>query len=201
MKKFYYSVIAVASIMLVFCIPHSSVAKKESKNILFIAADDLGIDGLRLYTNKLDLTDGEKAQVPPTPTIDSLAADGVTFNNAWANPACSPTRGTLITGRYGFRTGITWPVGRFTSPGVPGGGELDVDDTELLPKILKEKGYATALIGKYHLTSGPDAPSDPNTAGFDHYAGFLGGFTPYFEWQQTTNGSTQHNQLSQPRKM
>ena len=134
----------------------------------------------------MDLTPDQKKNVPPTPMIDSLAADGVTFDNAWANAACSPTRGILITGRYGFRTGITWVVGRFTTPG--GEGELNVDDPDLLPKVLKEKGYATALIGKYHLTSGQNA-SDPNKAGFDYYAGSLGGATPYFDWNQTISES------------
>ena len=115
MKKLYFLFAALAGLMLVLSLPHSAVAKKEKKNILLIVADDLGTDALRLYTDKLDLNPNQKAQVPPTPTIDSLAANGVTFDNAWANPACSPTRGTLITGRYGFRTGITRVIGGLPS--------------------------------------------------------------------------------------
>ncbi len=199
MKKFYYLIIAVASVMLVLYLPHSAVAKQKDKNILLIVADDMGIDAMRLYTDQLDLTPDQQEDVPPTPTIDSLAADGVTFNNAWSNPACSPTRGTLITGRYGFRTGITWVAGNNTGPSPD--GELDVTDPELLPKVLKENGYATALIGKWHLTT-YDSPIDPNTAGFDYWAGFLAGAlippitAGYYDWQQIINGSVPVNQTT-----
>ena len=198
MKKLYFLFAALAGLMLVLSLPHSAVAKKEKKNILLIVADDLGTDALRLYTDKLDLNPNQRAQVPPTPTIDSLAANGVTFDNAWANPACSPTRGTLITGRYGFRTGITRVIGGLPSGETPP-VELDVDDPELLPKVLKEKGYRTALIGKWHLTSGFDANDDPNESGFDYWAGFLrGALDPppigYYRWPQIIDGGPEVEQ-------
>jgi arylsulfatase A-like enzyme len=191
MKKFCCLGIAIASIMLVLHLPHSAVAQKESKNILLIVADDMGIDAMRLYTDQMNLTPDQEKEVPPTPAIESLAANGVTFNNAYANPACSPTRGTLITGRYGFRTGITWVAGRNTDPSP--NGELDVNDPALLPKLLQENGYASALIGKWHLTT-DDSYDDPNTAGFDYWAGFMAGAlippitAGYYDWPQVING-------------
>jgi arylsulfatase A-like enzyme len=78
-------------------------AKPERENILILLIDDVGIDQIGLY--------GETATNPPTPNIDRLAARGVLFRNVWVYPWCSPTRAAILTGRYGFRTGI----GRNTS--------------------------------------------------------------------------------------
>ena len=198
MKKLYYLVIAVISVMLLLSMPITAVAKEIQKNILLIVLDDMGIDAMQLYTDQLDLTPEQRALVPPTPTIDSLAAEGITFNNAWANAQCSPTRGTIMTGKNAFQTGITKVVGLQTEGGGP--EELDVHDPELLPKVLKKKGYATALIGKWHLTSNSDmynANDDPNEAGFDYFSGFLAGALiwqlgapdEFFGWPQIINGS------------
>jgi arylsulfatase A-like enzyme len=82
--------------------------------------------------------------------------------------------------------------------GLPSGDpvELDVDDPELLPKVLQEKGYRTALIGKWHLTSG----NDPNESGFDYWAGFLRGALDgpppigYYQWPQIINGGAENDQ-------
>ena len=67
-------------------------------NVLILVADDLGIDSVAAY--------GVSEDLPSTPVISALAADGVLFRNMWSNPVCSPTRGALQTGRHGFRTGI-----------------------------------------------------------------------------------------------
>ena len=67
-------------------------------NILLIISDDVGLDASSGYTIGTEL--------PATPTLDALAANGLIFDNAWANPVCSPTRATLLTGRYGYRTGV-----------------------------------------------------------------------------------------------
>ena len=67
-------------------------------NVLLVIADDLGTDWLGLY--------GQSPDPPSTPNLDALAAGGIVFTNAWANPLCSPTRAALFTGRYGFRTGV-----------------------------------------------------------------------------------------------
>src|SRR5205809_7026994 len=72
-----------------------------TENILLIIADDYGVDSSSLYNST-----NTGASLPPTPNIVSLAQDGIVFRNAYAYPVCSPTRSCLITGRYGFRTGI-----------------------------------------------------------------------------------------------
>src|SRR4051794_13703782 len=76
-------------------------ASAAQQNILLIIADDYGVDSSSLYNST-----NTGASLPPTPNIVSLAQSGVLFRNAYANPICSPTRACLITGRYGFRTGI-----------------------------------------------------------------------------------------------
>ena len=78
------------------------------RNILLILADDYGIDVTRYYP-----TSDRRATTPPapaTPNLAALARAGVIFRNAWAEPSCSPTRATIFTGRYAFRTGIGKPV-------------------------------------------------------------------------------------------
>src|SRR4051812_1939178 len=77
------------------------VAPAAQQNILLIIADDYGADSSSLYNST-----NAGASLPPTPNIDSLARSGVVFRHAYANPVCSPTRACLITGRYGFRTGV-----------------------------------------------------------------------------------------------
>jgi arylsulfatase A-like enzyme len=86
-----------------------------ARNILLLIADDYGIDVTRYYP----LTD-RRTTTPPapaTPNLASLAQNGLLFGNTWAQPSCSPTRATILTGRYGFRTGIGKPVPHdLTSP-------------------------------------------------------------------------------------
>ena len=108
-----------------------------------------------------------------------------------AMPACSPTRGTISTGELPSTSGMGAVVGLSTNPGTP--TELDPRDTTLLSAKLKAAGYTTALLGKWHQTSGPTARSDPNTAGYDLYFGEVGG-SPisgggYINWIAIRNGS------------
>ena len=73
-------------------------AAEPTGNVLIVLVDDIGPELLAVY--------GEGDDPPPTPNIDRLAAEGVLFRNAWANPLCSPTRALIMTGRYAFRTGV-----------------------------------------------------------------------------------------------
>ena len=73
-------------------------ARKLPPDIVLILADDFGVDMVRAY--------GEGAAPPCTPNIDAMAARGMLFRNAWSSPVCSPARAAILTGRYGFRTGI-----------------------------------------------------------------------------------------------
>ena len=78
-------------------------AAQERPNILVIIGDDMGIETIGSF--------GVGADTPTTATLDALAERGVRFNNMWAQPVCTPTRATIMTGRYGFRTGVGGPTG------------------------------------------------------------------------------------------
>jgi arylsulfatase A-like enzyme len=128
-------------------------------SFVFILADDLGYGELGCYGGR-DI---------PTPHIDSLAADGVRFTQAYVTAAyCAASRAGLFTGRYQTRFGFEFnPVGAQNldpAIGLPAGERTLADD-------LREAGYATALIGKWHL--GGTAPFHPMRRGFDEFFGFL----------------------------
>lgn len=154
------------------------------RNLLVIVADDLGVDMLAAY--------GEGADLPFTPWIDQLAANGVVFKNAYANPVCSPTRAALLTGRHAFRTGMGFLV--------ESGGEKLPDSEITLPEAIEQWSpfdYATGAFGKWHLAAGSAGPPSPLQQGFDHYAGALGNFSngqDYYDWTQFVNGVGSNSQ-------
>ncbi|MEE9571252.1 MAG: sulfatase-like hydrolase/transferase, partial [Gammaproteobacteria bacterium] len=80
----------------------STAAAQAAPNILLIFGDDMGVETLGSY--------GLGANPPTTATLDEMAREGLRFTNFWSQPVCSPTRATILTGRYGFRTGIGRPV-------------------------------------------------------------------------------------------
>ena len=106
-------------------------------NILFVLADDLGYRELGCYGNTFD----------ETPRIDGFAKKSLRFTSAYAMPVCSPTRSSLMTGKYPVRTGIN----TFLNPGSP--VFLDPAKEYALPRLLSDAGYHTTLIGKWHLDS------------------------------------------------
>ncbi|MGD8499187.1 MAG: sulfatase-like hydrolase/transferase [Phycisphaerales bacterium] len=128
-------------------------------NILMILVDDLGYGDLSSY-GAADLK---------TPNIDRLVAAGVCFNNFYANcPVCSPTRASLLTGRYPDLVGVPGVIRTHITNNW---GYL-APQAVLLPKLLKPAGYRTAIVGKWHL--GLSSPNTPKERGFDHFHGFLG---------------------------
>ncbi len=125
----------------------------RSPNVLLVIADDMGIDKVGAYAGDVDETYAlTAANLPETPTLDLLAESGVRFTDAWANPACSPTRASLYTGRYVMRHGVGQAIGR------EGTRELSLDETTIA-QVMSDAGYATALFGKWHLGGGGE-PSD-----------------------------------------
>ncbi len=139
-------------------------AAKVTPNILFILADDLGYADVSCYGR----------EDYKTPAIDRLAAEGMRFTQAYANSAvCSATRVGLITGRYQNRLpiGLEEPLGR-RDVGLP-------PQHPTLPSLLKKAGYATTLIGKWHLGALPKY--GPLKSGYDHFWGFRGGGVDYFD--------------------
>ncbi len=154
----------------------------QPQNVLLIVADNLGVDALAAY--------GEGTGFPNTPTIDRMASQGVLFRNAWATPKCSSTRATILTGRYGFRTGIT---GTVTSTDLQA---LSPNET-LIPEVLSihTQSPAQAMIGKWHLGNCLNGKRrGPNIAGFSYYAGSFANLVSkgqsFFEWNKTVNGQT-----------
>ncbi len=111
-----------------------------------------------------------------TPNLDRLAEQGIRFNNHFsANALCSPSRAALLTGVMPSATGIHTPLP--DSPGRYPEGWSAVEEFKTLPGVLKENGYNTALIGKWHLG---DFPAKSPQGGFDHWTVMSGGHTTSF---------------------
>ena len=142
----------------------------SSPNILLIIADDMGLDatpGYSVGTSK-----------PTMPNLQDLMNSGVRFNNVWSNPVCTPTRATILTGKYGFRTNV-----------INVGDVLSTSETSL-HKVLNTNAseYSHAVIGKWHLSSDP---THPTAMGVDYFAGLLGGgVQSYTNWDLNENGVT-----------
>ncbi|KAB1160039.1 sulfatase-like hydrolase/transferase [Tenacibaculum aiptasiae] len=173
---------AVVSFFIISCSSSDSIVNENpdenptqnesAPNILFVIADDMGLDATPGYSIG--------NQKPTMPNLQNLINSGVRFNNAWSNPTCSPTRASIITGKYGIRNGV-----------------LKVDDplstTEVaLQDYIKSNAsnsYSSAVIGKWHLSKNAN---HPNNMGIDYYAGPLsGGLQSYTNWNLTINGQTQ----------
>jgi len=161
----------------------------STPNILLMIVDDWGVDSSSLYNDHPD------ASLPPMPNLSSLADVGMVYDNAYALPTCSPTRATILTGRYPSRHGIGTPV-ETDNP-------LAVEELTL-PDIFTQAGssYDVAAFGKWHLTAGPvkDIRNTPNTVGgWEHYAGSIGGGVPdYADWTKVVNGVVTRNVTDYP---
>lgn len=131
-------------------LPAIERAPTDKPNIVFILADDLGIDNLSCYG-------GDKYK---TPLLDKLAADGTRFTRAYGSPLCGTSRALIMTGRYAFRTGAT------NQDRV---AKIKPEDEIMMPKLLKTAGYATASIGKWSQLG-----LTPADFGFDTYLTFKG---------------------------
>ncbi|MEL6105647.1 MAG: sulfatase [Planctomycetota bacterium] len=120
-------------------------AETSSKpNILWIMSDDHAAHAIGAYGSRL-------AELDPTPTLDSLARDGALLTNVFCtNSICTPSRATLMTGQYSHQNGVTTLSGR-----------IDPEDQHLA-RLIKQAGYETAMVGKWHLKAEP--------AAFDYYS-------------------------------
>lgn len=159
----------------------TEVSSSNSPNILLIIADDMGIDASPCYDFG--------AEKPAMPNLKRLCEQGVVFEQVWATPTCSSTRATLLTGRYGFRTGIGAAIGPNTPSGGIGLNEMSIQ------RFLKQNApanYSTAVIGKWHLADQRNGgANNPTMMGIDYYAGLLAGVhQDYSNWQYTENGVT-----------
>ncbi len=137
-------------------------AESAKPNIVIILADDLG---------NADL--GYRGSDIRTPNIDQLAKDGVRAESFYGMPVCTPSRAELMTGRYAMRYGLqTLVIFPSHAYGLP-------TDERTLPQALKEAGYQTAMVGKWHLGHS-DRKYWPQNRGFDHFYGNLVGEVDYF---------------------
>ena len=142
--------------------PADAQAADRPPNILYIVADDLGWKDVGFHGSDIR-----------TPTLDALAAKGAKLEQFYAQPMCTPTRAAAMTGRYPFRYGLQTAV-------IPQGHTYGLATDEwLLPQALKDAGYKTAIIGKWHLGHA-DQKLWPRQRGFDYQYGPLIGEIDYF---------------------
>jgi arylsulfatase A-like enzyme len=143
--------------------PVTALAAANKPNIVHIVADDLGWKDVG-FNGCTDIK---------TPNIDALATGGAKFTQFYVQPMCTPTRAALMTGRYPFRYGLQTIV-------IPGPAGYGLDTNEwLLPQCLKEAGYTTAIIGKWHLGHA-DLKYWPKQRGFDYQYGAMIGELDYY---------------------
>ncbi len=146
---------------------------RRRPHIVFILADDIGHSDLGCYGK----------QGPDTPAIDSLAANGLLFTQAYSNSCvCSATRLGLITGRYQYRlpAGLEEPIAGYKpTVGLP-------PEHPTIPSLLRRAGYTTALVGKWHM--GVPPAHGPLRSGYERFFGFYHGATDYFQHHAPNEG-------------
>lgn len=148
-------------VMFVSGLPRSPAAEPTKPNIVFILADDYGINGVGCY--------GSDRFKDKTPHIDALAKTGLRFEQGYSMPTCNPSRCALMTGRYGFRTG----------------NKPSFMNEPSMAKVLKQAGYATGMAGKWRQMA--DTPGD---WGFDDYLTNEEASGYFWETTYIKNGAT-----------
>jgi arylsulfatase A len=147
--------------------------QRSKPNIVMIIADDLG------YGDFGFINGGRSA----TPALDQLAADGVVLGQHYsASPVCAPARAALLTGRYPQRCGV------IDTLEARGTDRLDPREATLAD-VLKQAGYRTGLVGKWHNGALEDR-YHPTRRGFDEFVGFRGGWQDYWQWTLDDHGRT-----------
>lgn len=166
---------------LLFVAVTSVFAQQQSPNILLIIADDLGVDAISGF--------GVNTDLPNTPTLDAFRANGISYTNCWAAPQCTPTRASIMSGKYGIKTGVLRP------PTV-----LETSHTSLFTKIKEQSStdYSMAVIGKWHLGGSNSSNSNhPTDSGVPFYEGvFTSQVDDYYNWTKT-NSSGNNEQITE----
>lgn len=165
--------------------PAQQRAPQGSPNIIVILLDDLGFSDFGCYGGEIQ-----------TPHIDRLAANGLRYTHYTTVPMCTPARAALLTGKNPHSVGCGWLT--HNDPGYPGyRGEI-TKDAPLIPELLRQQGWSTMALGKWHNTydrnlhSAADNSGWPLQRGFDRFYGFMGAETSYYQPDRMLEG----NQLS-----
>ncbi|MDO6604429.1 arylsulfatase [Arenibacter palladensis] len=158
--------VLLANLILIGCTEGSNKTKRP--NVIIVVTDDQGFGDLGYYGNPH----------VQTPTLDSLAKESVRFDQFIVSPVCAPTRASLMTGRYSLRTGVKDTYR---------GGAIMATEEITVAEMLKEAGYTTGMVGKWHL--GDNYPSRPQDQGFDFTLRHLsGGIGQPGDWPNTKKG-------------
>ena len=170
-------------ILLLFAFCPLVLQAQEKPNIVFILADDLGYKDLGCYGNPFN----------ETPILNQMAKDGMLFTQAYAHPACSPSRAALMTGKHPARLHITTALGLDrqdpNSPVIPPKLVSCLPSSETtLAEILKRNSYSTGMVGKWHL--GHSAQTRPAGQGFDYERVITKNALDYYNYSIASDGKT-----------
>ncbi|WP_245672755.1 sulfatase-like hydrolase/transferase, partial [Aldersonia kunmingensis] len=153
--------------------PARPTAPAGAPNIIVVLIDDMGYSDIGPFGSEIE-----------TPTLDRLAQTGVRLTNYHTTPLCSPSRAALLTGLNPHRAGYGFVAN--ADPGYPGLRLELAEDVATLPEILRDNGYATYAVGKWHLvrdanmSPGRTRDSWPTQRGFDRYYGSLEGLNSFY---------------------
>jgi len=171
---------AISSLLLFF--PFQLSADTARPNIVLMLADDLGWADVGYHGGEID-----------TPAIDQIAAQGVRMERFYATPICSPTRAALMTGRDPIKLGVAYDqIHPWYNAGLP-------DDEYLIAEALRDAGYQTAMVGKWHLGH-TQQHQLPNAQGFEHFYGHLHTNTDFYRHQREGGHDLQRNGVSVDRR-
>lgn len=144
-----------------------SDVSRNRPNIILILADDLGWSDIGCYGGEIR-----------TPNIDSLAANGLRFTQFYNSARCCPTRASLLTGLYPHKAGVGG-MNNYRGPDYPAYRGTIQSNTVTIAEVLKQVGYKTYMVGKWHLHNQADIK--PTDRGFDEFYGMLGGYNTFWE--------------------
>lgn len=164
----------------------AATASPSKPHILLMINDDYGYNDIGYHQNTVTPVNPTGApttnNVVPTPNMDQLAAEGVKLHSYYVQPLCSPTRATIVSGRYPSHTGL----GPYVILGANPYG-LPVDETSIAQVLKEQAGYRTAAIGKWHIGFCMKEMT-PTFRGFDSFMGYLNGMEDYYTHVASQNG-------------